>query len=282
MRIILIFLVPLCALFVAVSTPVCAHPGLDKQIVHLDGLIEQSPEDAALYLRRGEVHRLDRHWDLAKADLLHALKLDGSLWAAEISLAKIDLANRNLKGARKRMTRVLDNRSDIAEAWIVRARALNRLGRHLAAAADYDTAFQLFGERAPRPDHYLERARALQAAGAKHHPRAVEGLDQGRERLGNPITLQLTAVQLLTEIGRIDEALVRLDEITSRSGRKEKWLIQRGELLEAAGRPEEALTAYRRSLDAIETLPAARQNNRAVNDLREQAQEAVRRLTGES
>jgi predicted Zn-dependent protease len=107
---------------------------------------------------------------------------------------------------------------------------------------------------------------------------ALDGLDEGLERLGQPVTLQLYAIELELRQDRYDQALARLDRIAARSPRKESWLIRRGEILELAGWPADAKQAYIDALAAIDSLPATRRWNRAVQRLETTATEAVERL----
>ena len=58
--------------------------------------------------------------------------------------------------------------------------------------------------------------------------------------LGEPVTLQLFAVDLEVQRERWDAALERIDRIAARSARQETWLLRRGEILEQAGRSEAA------------------------------------------
>ena len=115
-------------------------------------------------------------------------------------------------------------------------------------------------------------------AGIEHIDVALQGLDEGLERLGQPITLQLYAIDLELELGRHDAALARLDRIASRADRKETWLVRRGEILEQAGRPAEARAAYVAAIEAVQALPATRRGTRAVSRLQTRAEEALARL----
>ena len=102
--------------------------------------------------------------------------------------------------------------------------------------------------------------------------------DAGLERLGQPVTLQLYAIELELTRGRHDAALARLDRIAAQANRQETWLVRRGEILESAGRVEEARVAYSAALEAIKTLPASRRANRAVKTLQDEAEAALNRL----
>jgi tetratricopeptide (TPR) repeat protein len=129
------------------------------------------------------------------------------------------------------------------------------------------------------PELYLERARALVAAGPQHLDRAIAGLDEGLRRLGEPVTLQLYAIDLEVEGRRFDAAIKRLDLLASRAARQEPWLMRKGAVLEAAGRREEALQAYRQALEAVESLPPNRRGSKAVNRLESEARAAIERTS---
>ena len=130
----------------------------------------------------------------------------------------------------------------------------------------------------PRPEYFLERARALEAAGPSHLAEALTGLDDGVERLGDVITLQLYAVDLELARGNYEGALERLDQISAGSVRQEPWLVRKATILEAAGRKEDARAAYEQTLISIGELPSSRRNNKAVARLEHEAREALKRL----
>jgi len=103
----------------------------------------------------------------------------------------------------------------------------------------------------------------------------VVGLDEGIQKLGPLVTLQLTAIDLELRRRNYDAALARLDGITSQSERKETWLVRRGEILKLAGRQEEARAAFNAALVAIESLPPARRQSRTVTTLELRARSAL-------
>ncbi|NIM60190.1 MAG: hypothetical protein GTN89_00450 [Acidobacteria bacterium] len=172
----------------------------------------------------------------------------------------------------------LAKRPDDTRTLALLSRAYMKLGKHLEAANGYTRTLASITNGRPRPEYYLERARALVAAGPKHIDQALAGLDEGLEALKYPVTLQLYAIELEIDHLRYDAALARVDQIASRSVRKETWLIQRGEILEKARRPEQARQAYQAALDAIAALPESRIRNRAVERLQAQATAGLERL----
>ncbi len=260
---------------------VWSHPGIDDQIRDVNARLEQAPDDAGLYLRRGELQRIHRDWAAAEADYRKARKLDPGLARVDLCLGTMKLEAGKPKAARKALDRYLSTNPDDVLGRAARARARARSGDHLGAAADFTRALAgmegVEGGRS-RPEYYLERARALDAAGAQHIDRAIQGLDQGLAKLGHPVTLQLLAIDLELKQGRHDAALARVDQIASRAGRQETWLVRKGEILALASRTGEALAAYTKALESIEALPIIRRSNRAVQRLEERARAAIDKL----
>lgn len=263
---------------VLLSSPTWSHPAIDTQIQDLTAKIDGSPTDANLYLRRGELHRIHRDWTKAEADYRTSLKLDPQLAIADYCLGRLKLDSGLPAEARVYLDRYLKQRPTDPEALAARARALNALGMHVEAAKDFTGAIDNAPNDAPRPEYFLERARALEAAGESHIAEALTGLDDGVERLGEVITLQLYAVDLELARGNYEGALERLDLISARSVRQEPWLVRKATILEAAGREEDARAAYEQTLASIDLLPSSRRSNKAVTRLEDEAREALERL----
>ena len=260
------------------SSPTWSHPAIDTQIQDLTARIDDSPTDASLYLRRGELHRIHQDWPNAEADYRTSLRLDPHLVIAGYCLGRLKLDSGDPAEAREFLDSYLQQRPTDPEALATRARALSALGEHVAAAKDFTGAIDHAPNDAPRPEYFLERARALEAAGPSHIAEALKGLDDGVEQLGDVITLQLYAVDLELARGNFEGALRRLDQISARSVRQEPWLVRKATILEAAGRTADARAAYEQTLTSISELPSSRRNNKAVIRLEDEAREALKRL----
>jgi len=263
-----------CALLAA---PCWAHPGIDEQLARLDEQLAAAPDDATLYLRRGELHRIHRDYAKAEADYRAALGLDKELYIAQFCLGRLKIDSGATEEGRAILDQYLSAHPDDPAALAYRGRALMALGEPLAAAEDLSRAIR-FAEP-PRPEDFLERARALASAGPEHVGKAIEGLDEGLRLLGQPVTLQVYAIDLELARRNFDAALRRLDSIASQSVRQEPWLVRKGSILEAAGRLDEARSAYRQTLASIENLPSERRSNRAVERLEQEARQALERLS---
>lgn len=267
-------------LLLALCGPALAHLGIEEQIAEVTHAIEARPRDAALRLKRGELHRAHGDWALAEADYLAARGIDPQLDAVDLCMGSMLLeSGTRLDEARAALDRFLARRPGHAEGLVTRARVLVMLGDRAAAVRDYDAAIRALGPPGrPRPEYYLERADALTALGDARLAEAVAGLDEGLALLGQPITLQMKAIDLEMRLGRHDGALARVEQILSRPGRREQWLRKRGEIQEAAGRKDEARRSYEEALAAIERLPEGRRALPATRELESELRLSLSRL----
>ena len=254
------------------SSFVQAHEGLHEQIVAVTAKIKRDPKNASLYLQRGELYRLHREWTRAAADYDRAERLQPDLKIVDLARGKMLFESGRVRRVRFVLDRFLSQQSDHYEGLITRARVFTRLGLRSDAIKDFTHA--LNRSAVPDPDLYIERAQVT-AADDTRTEEALNGLDEGITRLGPLVTLQLTAIDLELRRHNYDAALARLDAITSQSERKETWLVRRGEILKLAGRQEEARAAFNAALVAIESLPLAHRQSRAVTMLQLRARTAL-------
>lgn len=225
-----------------------AHPEIDDALARLSAQLAATPEDAALYLARGEIYAKHADWPLAEANYLRAAELSPRLPGLALSRGALALATGQFTEARAYLDRAHAAAPGDPTALILRARTLARLRLPSAALADYAAALHLIPS--PSPELYLERA-ALFASPAD----ALRSLDEAIARLGPVLTLDLRALELEISLGLTDAALSRLDRLASASENPAPHLKRRGDLLAAAGRPTEARSTYTRALDAIAKLP---------------------------
>jgi len=249
-----------------------AHEGVHEQIAAITAKIKRDPKNASLYLQRGELHRLHRDWMRAAADYDRAERLQPGLQIVDLARGKMLFDSGKLQRAKLTLDRFLSRRPAHYEGLITRARVLVKLGARTDAAKDFTRALSLAS--IPEPELYLERANVV-AVGVAQLPDALSGLDEGINKLGPLVTLQLVAIDLELRRKNYDGALVRLDQITAQSQRKEAWLVRRGEILKLAGRDDEARAAFNAALTAIESLPPAHRQSRSVSALELRARSAL-------
>ena len=175
-----------------------AHGSLHQQITALTREIAVRGDDAALYLQRGELHRLHRDWGAAHADYDAAVRLDPAGVEVQRCRGALWLDAGDASRALQSLDAFLVSRPEDADARLLRARALRTLGRTTNAIADYDRAIAAM--RDPRPEHYLERARWMQESGRTEA--ALASLDEGIARLGSVVALENATHELESRIGR--------------------------------------------------------------------------------
>ncbi|MDP3909837.1 MAG: tetratricopeptide repeat protein [Gemmatimonadales bacterium] len=257
-----------------------AHEPVEASITRATAEIEKNPEDARLYLKRGELHRvMDKH-ALAEADYARAAALDPDDPEVDFYLGRLFLAKDQPAKAEASLSRFIARDPGHTTARMLRARALVKLGRRPEAVEEYTAAIGLHGGAGP--DLYLERAQALAGMGDAHLDAALQGLDAGLGKLGPVVTLELYAIELEEKRGNFSSALGRLDRILERSPRKDTWLARRGQILELAGRPAEAREVYEQALNAISKLPEARRSTPATADSQARLRDAMARLENAS
>jgi len=249
-----------------------AHGDFQARVAAASARIEAQPS-VDDYVARSALLR--RHGDLsaALADLERAERLDPTRVDVGLHRGRLALAAGHPEQAVEPLERLLAETPNHPEANLALARVLARLGRSRAAADHYTRAIE--NTPVAIPARYLERADALLAAGEP--ATALDGLDEGLERLGPIIALATRAIEIERAQGRVDAALARLDQLASLASRQETWLVRRAEILEEAGRHGEARVAWAAALTEIGRLPKRARETRAITQLEAHARDGLAR-----
>ena len=259
-------LILLLAATCGLSTARCfAHGDVHDRIVLLTTQIAQgnTSSNGLLYFQRAELFRIDGDYTNAMADLNRAAQLNPALTRVDFCRGRVLLEAGKPQDALAPLNRYLAGKPEDAEAFITRARALQKVGNHKPATEDYTTAIQI--SRVSNPELFIERAESFRALGKWDE--AIRGLDEGIRKMGPLVTLQLPAIDLEVAAKRYDAALARIDTVMARLQRKETWLVRRAEILTKAGRTEDARKNYQDALAAIDRLPPSHRGTRATLDL---------------
>ena len=251
-----------------------AHPSLNGPLAELTSRIQNAPDDATLYLDRGDLQRAHGAFDSALADYARAAARGADPIVVHFATGDALLTAGWPRAAEVHLDQVLAAQPDHERALLARARARTQLGRGVEAALDYTRVIGL--QSAPSPDHYVERARALVAAGA--HDEALRGLDEGIARLGQLAILQEEAIAIDFADRRFDRALARIDHLLARVPAQPAWLVQRAQILERAARRPEAHAAFVAALSAIKTQRTGHSSAPAADTLARDVRAALVRL----
>jgi tetratricopeptide (TPR) repeat protein len=247
-----------------------AHGVLVVQIRDVSTQIEKQPT-AALFLRRGELEREHCEYERALVDYQKAAELDPKMDVVFLCRGKALLEAGRPAPAREALDRFLSTKPDHGDGYLTRARVLVALNDFALAADDFTRSIEHTKE--PRPEHFLERALALEQAGDPDS--AVAGLEEGMKRLGPITTLQEAAVAIEMKQRLFDAAMKRMDSLIGQATRKESWQARKADLLVQAGRPDQAQRAYRESLASIESLPPRLRSLQPMQDLEKAVRAAL-------
>src|SRR5687768_4017628 len=129
-----------CAAALCVPCSAFGHADIEEQIVEVTKRIREEPGNAALYLKRGELHRMHMNWQEAEADFDRAAKLDPKMTTVELARGNMFLDSGRIEHAKAAFDRFLEKFPDHANAHVLRAQALVKLGKHKEAVEDYTSA----------------------------------------------------------------------------------------------------------------------------------------------
>jgi len=248
-----------------------AHADLLAMIDGVSKRIQADPKNASHYFLRGELYRAHADWKLAEADYDRAAQLNPKLAEVELARGKLFFESGRNTEAKVKLDNYLSNHGDDVDALTTRAQLLTKLGERQAATVDLSRA--IARSATPRPDYFLDRAKLQAEQGDL--AAALKGLDEGLQRLGQLVALQLYAIELECTRKHFDDALRRLEVVAAGSDRKEKWLARRGEILVQANRSEDAKSAFSEALTAIESLPPRLRTAPAMAELKSRITNAI-------
>jgi tetratricopeptide (TPR) repeat protein len=256
------------------AVPLHAHGDMHERIEGLTRQISQHPDDAVLYLRRGQLYMQHEEFEAAEADYVEAETRRADSAALQLARGQLQLAQGNAASACAHFDRFLQQEPTHVEARLARAAARVHLKAFADAVDDFNAALKV--APTPEPEWFIDRARALASIQPPRYEEAIKGLDEGLARLGTEVvTLILAAVDLEIKAGRVDQALARLDRAASAAARQESWVLRRGDVLAQAGRVTAAKEAYEHVLELIEALPPRQRRTRATTAMEERARQAL-------
>lgn len=227
-----------------------AHGDLHEAIDAVSRVIAKSPGDAALFLRRAELHRQHQDWPAAEADYAQARKLQPDLEIVTFGLAQMRLAQGREKDALTLLDDFLVQRPAHAEGRALRADILEKRGDWRKADADLAAAVAA----SPEPHYATARAQLLERH--KQPEAAARCLDEASRAHGRVPVLEQQALGIEERAGLTEAALRRVDGFIAREPRPDIWLARKARLLENAGRTADARAAWQRAGAAFEMVPA--------------------------
>ncbi len=234
------------------SATAAAHPGATTEIRDTSARIHDAPDDVELRLRRADLYRRAEHYRDALADLRVVARLDPDRRELLLQRALVHVAMGKTAAARRDLDAFVDGGEANALAYWTRAKLRRDTDDLEGARADYDAAIAL----GSTPDAYLERAAVDEARGDLEA--AAAGLAEGCEGHAPPVVLMLARVDVERRRGATAIALELVDQLLATAPHRADWTLTRAEILTELGRDDEALADRLRALAFAEAAVVGR------------------------
>lgn len=254
-----------------------AHGDLHEQIEKATKRIEQEPNNANLFLKRGQLYAQHQELDNAKSDFVQARLLNPQLDIIDLLLAKVFSENNEVDMALKHINTFLKAHPESADGLIIRSGIHQQKKDELAAQKDLELAFSNIEN--PHPKHYIDIAETVLRANPANSQEALMWLQKGQNQFGFDIVLKEKEIEILTISQQYEKALSTVDEVLNNFPRKEKWLFKKGEIAELAGQVQNAQSFYTATIQAIQDLPKRVQMTRKMMELETNTVERIQMLS---
>jgi tetratricopeptide (TPR) repeat protein len=245
---------------------------MHERIAALSGELERGPT-SALYIRRGECHRLHGEPALARADAERALAMQAPAAGARTLLAQSLLDLKLPTEATRAADEAIRAGEDNSSSRLVRGRARGASGDAAGAAEDLGIAA---AANPPDPQVLQEWIRALESSPSAGTDQAMAAVMSSLQRTGPCMSLELEAIRLERVRQAWDQALARVADLTKRYPRPGHWEELHGDILAEAGSGAEARKVYQQGLTALRQLPDLVRQRPVHHDRLERLERKVR------
>jgi tetratricopeptide (TPR) repeat protein len=242
-----------------------AHSDIGSQISSVTRKIEERPNDASLYLVRGDLRRYSHDWPGAEADFSVADQLGSAAVRDQLNLYRghLFLDAEQFERAIAELDTYIARHPDHIDALRLRALARKGTGSIDGAIADYTQLILL--DPARSPELWLERARLWVKLGRDDD--AIRSMDEAITIFGALVTLVDLSVDVEVRRHNFAAALSHIDTLPPTLTQSPQWLWRRGNVLEKLNRPHDASRMYDKAQEAIRELPLHRRNTPAIQEL---------------
>ena len=257
----------LLLLLLPASAVTSAHQGQNEQLAQVTAMIQQRPDDQALFIRRGAIHVESRHFDAAADDFRRAEEL-GPAARVAFDWGVLYHEKADFERAIGYYDIYLNAFPGVAIVYEHRARAAREQGDVESAVADLRRYFELLDK--PHPGNYIAAATMLDAMGEPGE--ALNLLDAGMHKLGVTPSLQRAAITLERDQGNMRGALARLETLRQPLRDSPDWKLEMARLLSEDGQTPRAVMLLQEievTLSAQRVTPAREallEQSRALRD----------------
>ena len=251
-------------LFFAYTFTVSAHGDLTKRINHKTSEIKLSPNNAELYFERGFLYQQHEEYDKATLDYIKAEKLGYINKLLDFRKAetyykwdKFDLALKSsLECLQKDKTDVKINK--------LHGQILFKL-EQFEEAINYYTYF-INTVQDSRPEDYIEFSEMTLKA-YKDYNKSIIILDNGIERLGDIVSLQLQKLEYFKISNQTEKVIEQYNHFILTNKRKEFWYFKKANYLFDNNQIVQSKIALQQAKASIAILKDKIKNTQAIKTL---------------
>jgi len=189
----------------AVACPLAlAHTDLQEQIDELTRQLADHPDDAGLYLKRGDLYRRHQEWSNSAEDFSAVRRVNADHPLLDWFEGRMRVDAGDFAAGRNQLSRFISAKPGHAGALQARARAHWALGNPAGAAEDYRQAIRQ--SEHPSPGLYRSLVVTLAYMGPSRYPAAREVVDQALDLF----PLEVTLLGLGAELAILDADIERV------------------------------------------------------------------------
>lgn len=255
---------------------VLAHGPIHESIKRVTKKIKKDPNNAALYLERGQYYQVDENFDLALNDFTTVRRLDPNNKLVDYQCGKLFAEHEFPTMAKRYADQFLSYNSEHVAGLMLRASIFVQLGKDSLAIIDYEKGIKK--TNTPKPEYFIDISKAFIAADSTNFDAAIEWLEKGEEYLGFNITLKSYAYDLAKRMKQYDKAAEITENVLIKMNRKETWLYKKAVVLELAEDYQSAQDTYQETIDHIKKLPVRFQKTKMMLELEGKTRLALMRL----
>jgi len=246
-----------------------SHPGIHEQVDSLNERIKQKPS-YQLYAQRAHLYFEGGQLDLSLKDLDTAAKM-GPKEPLLFEYGNIYLVKGDHSKALKYLNQFIKFNPQLAEAYVARAKAYQKLDRYSESIQDLKQSIKL--HPSPHPGLYIEAANLIYTNQKNQLEPALNLLDEGIQRIGVQGQLQERAIELLIENKQDNLAIDRMKLLGNERKKNVFWRYDLAQLFMKTGRTAEARTELKRAISETKGMESA-----AVAELRNKINQQLSKL----
>lgn len=250
-----------------------AHGTIGSRLDNLEHQLEESPNDAHLYLARGRLYQERHNQAAALLDYQRAENIDPRLYAVQYWRGLLYLEHGFLDDALTTLNQYVQL-TDAAKGYAALAKVYWQQHAFRLSANAWDKAIAKDGNASPAMYH--QRAQALMQLQALPYSKSllaeiVAGIEAGIVKQG-PLSSYLTLlVDVFSRNHHYQAALVTLERLPTNLLTSPQWKVKKAEMLALMGHKDEALKAYEETLVTLDSLPIHKQTLNINLKIKQQA-----------